>query len=65
MDGTLDFNFQQGIMGSASLQMSDSGVSQGMANSQNNSVGPVSGNSTSGVFVSSNATPAAPPSWVH
>ncbi|CAK9803937.1 Forkhead box protein O [Anthophora plagiata] len=66
MDGTLDFNFQQGVMGMAAIQVSDSNGGQNGAVSQNNVVGTTAGNAPAGVYVSTNAaTPAAPPSWVH
>lgn len=66
MDGTLDFNFQQGVMGTAAIQVSDSNVGQNGTVSQNNVVGTTAGNAPAGVYVSTNAaTPAAPPSWVH
>lgn len=67
MDGTLDFNFQQSVMGTAAIQVSDNNVGQNGAVSQNNVIGTTTtGNATAGVYVSTNAaTPAAPPSWVH
>lgn len=67
MGGTLDFNFQQGVMGTAAIQVSDSNIGQNGAASQNTGVvGTTSGNAPAGVYVSTNAaTPAAPPSWVH
>lgn len=67
MDGTLDFNFQQGVMGTAAIQVSDSNVGQNGGVSQNNVVvGTTAGNAAAGIYVSTNAaTPAAPPSWVH
>lgn len=66
MDGTLDFNFQQGVMGTAAIQVSDSNVGQNGTVSQNNVVGTTAGNAPAGVYVSTNAaTPAASPSWVH
>ncbi|XP_048514911.1 forkhead box protein O isoform X1 [Athalia rosae] len=61
MDGTLDFNFQQSVMGVASVQVSDAGgVGQSVV-SQSNQVGP---NNASVVYANA-ATPSAPPSWVH
>ncbi|XP_053977748.1 forkhead box protein O [Hylaeus volcanicus] len=66
MDGTLDFNFQQSVMGTAAIQVSDRNIGQNGAVSQNNVVGTTAGNAPAGVYVSTNAaTPAAPPSWVH
>lgn len=67
MDGTLDFNFQQSVMGTAAIQVSDNNIGQNGAVSQNNVIGTTTiGNATAGVYVSTNAaTPAAPPSWVH
>ncbi|XP_076633314.1 forkhead box, sub-group O [Colletes latitarsis] len=66
MDGTLDFNFQQGVMDTSAIQVSDRNVGQNSAVSQNNVVGTTAGSATAGVYVSTNATtPAAPPSWVH
>lgn len=67
MGGTLDFNFQQGVMGT--VQVSDGNVvgQNGGVVSQNAGVviGTTTGNAPS-VYVSTNAaTPAAPPSWVH
>ena len=67
MDGTLDFNFQQGVLGTAAVQVSDGGVIPSGVTSQSGSVTAVTSNATSaGVYASTNAaTPAAPPSWVH
>ncbi|XP_032687552.1 forkhead box protein O isoform X2 [Odontomachus brunneus] len=68
MGGTLDFNFQQGVMGTAAIQVSDGNIGQNGAVSQNSGVvvGTTTGNAPAGVYVSTNAaTPAAPPSWVH
>ncbi|XP_066583065.1 forkhead box protein O isoform X2 [Prorops nasuta] len=66
MDGTLDFNFQQGVMGTAAIQVSDASISQSGVVAQNNGVGTTANNPSAGVYVSTNAaTPAAPPSWVH
>lgn len=68
MGGTLDFNFQQGVMGT--VQVSDGNVvgQNGGVVSQNTGVvvGTTTGNAPAGVYVSTNAaTPAATPSWVH
>ena len=68
MGGTLDFNFQQGVMGT--VQVSDGNVvgQNGGVVSQNAGVvvGTTTGNAPAGVYVSTNAaTPAATPSWVH
>ncbi|XP_070151767.1 forkhead box protein O isoform X1 [Polyergus mexicanus] len=68
MGGTLDFNFQQGVMGT--VQVSDGNVvgQNGGVVTQNTDVvvGTTNGNAPSGVYVSTNAaTPAATPSWVH
>lgn len=67
MDETLDFNFQQGVMGTAAIQVSDGNIGQNGIVSQNNvGVGSGTGNAPAGVYMSTNAaTPAAPPSWVH
>lgn len=66
MDGTLDFNFQQSVMGTAANQLSDGNIGQNGAISQNNIVGTTAGNAPAGVYVNTNAaTPAASPSWVH
>lgn len=68
MGGTLDFNFQQGVMGTAAIQVSDGNIGQNGAVTQNSGVvvGTTAGNAPTGVYVSTNAaTPAAPPSWVH
>lgn len=63
MDGTLDFNFQQGILGAPSVQVTDGGVLSSGVSSQS---GTTSNATSAGVYVSTNAaTPAAPPSWVH
>lgn len=66
MDETLDFNFQQGVMGTAAIQVSDSNIGQNGLVTQNNGVVTTTGNAPAGVYMSTNAaTPAAPPSWVH
>ncbi|XP_076289941.1 forkhead box, sub-group O [Lasioglossum baleicum] len=66
MDGTLDFNFQQGVMGTTAIQVSDRNIGQNGSVSQSNIVGGATGNGSAGVYVTSNAaTPSAPPSWVH
>lgn len=62
MDGTLDFNFQQGVMGVASVQVSDAGgVGQSVVSQSNQS----GGNNPSSVAYANASTPSAPPSWVH
>lgn len=64
MDGTLDFNFQQGIMGSTSVQVNDTAMNPGNAVTSNNQTG--SPNSSSNVYATANSTtPPAAPSWVH
>ncbi|KAG7188069.1 hypothetical protein KM043_013233 [Ampulex compressa] len=66
LTGTLDFNFQQGVMGTAAIQVSEANVEQNGAISQNSGVGTMAGNAPAGVYVNTNAaTPAVPPSWVH
>ncbi|KAI4502009.1 hypothetical protein M0802_002691 [Mischocyttarus mexicanus] len=66
MDETLDFNFQQGVMGTAAIQVSDTNIGQNGLVTQNNGVVTTTGNAPTGVYMSTNAaTPAAPPSWVH
>ncbi|KZC06655.1 Forkhead box protein O [Dufourea novaeangliae] len=65
MDGTLDFNFQQGVISTAAIQVSDRNVGQN--GSQSNVVGTTASNTNAGVYAtgSNAATPAAAPSWVH
>jgi forkhead box protein O3 len=66
MGGTLDFNFQQGVMGT--VQVSDGNVvgqNGGIVSQNTGVIGTTTGNAP-GVYVSTNAaTPAATPSWVH
>lgn len=66
MDGTLDFNFQQGMLGAPTGQVSDDDIIPSVT-SPSGSVSTVTSNASSaGVYASTNAaTPAAPPSWVH
>ncbi|XP_015114858.1 forkhead box protein O [Diachasma alloeum] len=63
MDGTLDFNFQQGILGTAAIQVTDTAMNQSNVVTSNNQVG--SSNPSSGVYATNPTTPAAAPSWVH
>ncbi|XP_034952403.1 forkhead box protein O [Chelonus insularis] len=67
LDGTLDFNFQQGIIDSSSIQVSNTDIIQGNVVATTNTSSPMSTNSAStGVYVNTNPTaPTAPPSWVH
>lgn len=63
MGGTLDFNFQQGVMGTVQVSDANAVVGQNGVVAQNTSM---VGNAPAGVYVSTNAaTPAAAPSWVH
>ena len=68
MDGSLDFNFQQGVMGSTTTQVSDNlgMVPVAMASQTASMTVMTSNTSPAGVYVSTKAaTPAVTPSWVH
>ncbi|XP_046618214.1 forkhead box protein O [Neodiprion virginianus] len=60
MEGSLDFNFQQGVMGVASVQVSDAGaVGQGGVSQSNQST------ANNATVVYANAAKPSAPSWVH
>lgn len=66
MDETLDFNFQQGVMDTVTIQVGDGNIGQNGVISPNNGIGTATGNAPAGGYASANTTTsAAPPSWVH